>query len=163
MNLKSTLHHISTSTAASSSRLQSPESPACDQLRPWRTAGAGEERNDPQVDNHQRVNADGATPAVSAVPEEDEGLSLSGLWPRRGQCHCLAVQAPENTHRQMLKDKVQLRGWGWRGCSAFYNMSCVTSVSSVTSVASEDSKHVLNQSFIIKFSFFIFILYFIHL
>lgn len=43
--------------------------------------GRDVEHNDPQVDNHQCVNGNGAAPAVTAVPEESEGLSLSGLWP----------------------------------------------------------------------------------
>lgn len=65
--------------------------------------GRDVEHNDPRVDNHRCVNAGGAAPAVTAVPEESEGPSLSGLWPRRGQCQA-GFQAPRNVRWQMFKD-----------------------------------------------------------
>ncbi len=41
--------------------------------------GRDVKHNDPRVDNHRCVNGGGAAPAVTAVPEESEGPSLSGL------------------------------------------------------------------------------------
>lgn len=86
---------------------KSHESPMCDHLRLWQSAGPGGEMWSTM--NPEWIIIGVWTHQLTAVPEERQGPSLSGLWPRRGQCQA-GIQARWNAPSQMFKGAAHT-GW----------------------------------------------------